>query len=383
MSIYLDYNASSPIKEEVIEYMVQVYRNSYGNADSRTHIYGENARNIVENARKDIADLIGVHAAEVFFTSGSTESNNIALLGLKQYANDVGKKHIIVSSIEHKAVLEAARSMEKEGYKVDYVDPESNGRVDPQRVLGLITNDTLLVSIMHVNNETGVIQPVKEIGDILSDRGILFHIDATQSVGKMVDEVRELKYDMMTFSAHKMYGPQGIGALVLRKKKYKLPPVKSIMYGGAQEHGIRPGTLPVALIAGFGLACKIASNDYKVNKVKCKKIKDIILQILDKSGLKYVINGDDKFSIENTINICLKGISSEALMLYSKQYCGISNGSACNSTKYTPSYVLKAMGIDLEDIKCSLRISWGPETDEEQVRDNFSELLQIARELAY
>lgn len=383
MGIYLDYNASSPINKDVIEYMVDVYSNSYGNADSRTHIYGENARNIVENARKDIADLIGVQAGEVFFTSGSTESNNIALLGLKQYANDVNKKHIIISSIEHKAVLEAARSMEREGYKVDYVNPESNGRIDPKRVLGLVSEDTLLVSIMHVNNETGVIQPVKEIGDALLHQDVLFHIDATQSVGKMVEEVRELQYDMMTFSAHKMYGPQGVGALVLKKKRYKLPPIKPIMYGGSQEHGIRPGTLPVALIAGFGLASKIANNTYKESKKKCKNIKESILRMLDESELEYIINGDENSSIENTINICLKGISSEALMLYSKQYCGISNGSACNSTKYNPSYVLKAMGMELEDIKCSLRISWGPDIDTNEVQENFSELLRVARELAY
>lgn len=381
MSIYLDYNASSPIKEEVLEYMIEIYRNSYGNADSRTHDFGERARKIVEIGRKSVAELMGVNAGEVFFTSGSTESNNIAILGLKDYANRTGKKHIITSTIEHKAVLEAAETMKEEGFNVDFVNPGVDGRVDMNEVLRLVTDKTVLVSIMHVNNETGMIQPVKEIGDVLADKDVLFHIDATQSAGKLVDELKEIKYDMMSFCAHKMYGPQGVGALILKKKRYKLPPIKAITYGGQQEHGLRPGTLPVALIGGFGKACDIAVKEYESNYKKCQIIKDELIRMLDKSELKYKINGCVEEMIANTINICLFGVASEALMLSSKQYCGISNGSACNSTEYKSSSVLTAMGLPENEIRNSLRISWGPEINMEELKTNFGELLRVAKKL--
>lgn len=381
MSVYLDYNASSPIKEEVLEYMIEIYRNSFGNADSRTHDFGENARKIVETGRKSVAELMGVDSGEVFFTSGSTESNNLAILGLKEYANRTGKKHMITSTIEHKAVLEAAESLKEEGFHIDFVNPGLDGRLETKEVLNLVTDKTVLVSIMHVNNETGVIQPVKEIGDALVDKDVLFHIDATQSAGKLVDELRKIKYDMMSFCAHKMYGPQGVGALILKRKRYKLPPIRAITYGGQQEHGLRPGTLPVALIGGFGKACDIAVKEYESNYKKCHIIKDELIRMLDKSGLKYKINGCIENVIVNTINVCLFGVSSEALMLSSKQYCGISNGSACNSTEYKPSFVLTAMGLPENEIKNSLRISWGPETNMEELKYNFGELLRVAKNL--
>lgn len=239
--IYLDYNASTPIDKRVIDVMVDVYRNSYGNADSRTHEYGENARKIVEDSRQLVANLLGVKKDEVFFTSGATESDNIAILGLREYAESQNKKHIITTSIEHKAVIEPTQVLSKNGFDVTYIKPDESGRVNADDVLNAVREDTLLVSVMHANNETGVIQPVTEIGEELSKKGVLFHIDAAQSFGKLVDELKNTKYDMLSASAHKMYGPQGIGTLVLRKKRYKLPPVKSIMFGGSQEHGLRPG----------------------------------------------------------------------------------------------------------------------------------------------
>ena len=243
MGIYLDYNASAPIDPRVLSVMVDTYKNHFGNADSRTHDFGEDVRSITETARGQIADLLGVKKDEVFFTSGATESNNIAILGLRSFGDTANRKHIITSSIEHKAVLGAAKALSDRGFEVEYVDPDESGRVDPERVISIIRPDTLLVSLMHVNNETGIIQPVKEIGDYLSKTETLFHIDATQSCGKLVEEIRDLHYDLMSISAHKMHGPQGIGALIMRKKRYRLPPVKPIMYGGGQEHGIRPGTL--------------------------------------------------------------------------------------------------------------------------------------------
>lgn len=383
MGVYLDYNASSPIDFRVLECMNDVYKNSYGNADSRTHDFGDNARKIVENARKSIANMIGRNADEIFFTSGSTESNNIAILGLREYAKKTGKKHIITTSIEHKAILESVEYLGKNGFNIDFVKPNEDGRVQVEDIISLITENTLLVSVMHVNNETGIIQPVKEIGDILSEKEILFHIDATQSAGKMIDEIRDLSYDMMSFCAHKMYGPQGVGVLILKKKRYKLPPVEAIMFGGAQEHGIRPGTIPVALIAGFGKACDIAVKEANRNNQKYSIIKSEILKMLEESELEYVINGNQNYSISNTINISLLGVSSEALMLSSKKYCGISNGSACNSNEYKPSFVLKEMNIPIERIENSIRVSWGPHIELGLLRENFGELLSIAKSLVW
>lgn len=383
MSIYLDYNASAPIDLRVLEYMNDVYKGAYGNPDSRTHSYGDNARKIVETAREHVALLTGVKKEEVFFTSGATEGNNIVIQGLVQYGIENNKKHIIVSAIEHKAVIQAAKSLEPFGFEVDVVEPKINGYVDVTEVISHVKENTLLVSIMHVNNETGIIQPVKEIGEQLEKKGVLFHIDATQSFGKLVDEIRNLKYDMMTMSAHKISGPQGVGALILRKKRYKLPPVKAIMYGGEQERGIRPGTVPVALVAGLGKACELLEQEYKNNNRKTEQIKSEIMQLLEQSGLKYKINGDNSKCISNTINVCINGVSSEALMLSSKQFCGISNGSACNSHKYEPSYVLQAMGIPVKDIDNSIRISWGASTDCEEMKKEFSELLEIAKGLVF
>lgn len=381
MSVYLDYNASAPIDERVLEVMVNVYRNSYGNADSRTHSFGENAREVVENARRQVADLIGVANDEIFFTSGATESNNIALRGLIEYSETTGKKHIVTTAIEHKAVLETVKYLAKKGFDVEFVNPGEDGRVSFEDVLKRVREDTLIVSVMHVNNETGIIQPVKEIGEALETRGVLFHIDATQSCGKMVEEIQSLKYNMLSFSAHKLMGPQGVGVLVLKKNKYKLPPVKNIMFGGQQEHGIRPGTIPVALVAGCGKACEIALQEYKENEIKAKVIKAGIVKELESSGIRYVVNGNQQYCIDTALNVSFKGVSSEALMISTKQYCGISNGSACTSKSYSPSYVLVAMGIDDETIEGSVRISWGAGTEEKEAIAGIRELLKVAKQI--
>lgn len=249
-------------------------------------------------------------------------------------------------------------------------------------VLDKVREDTLLVSVMHVNNETGIIQPVKEIGDALNQKDVLFHVDATQSCGKLVDEIRGIKYNMLSFSAHKLMGPQGVGVLVLKKNRYKLPPVKNIMYGGQQEHGIRPGTIPVALVAGCGKACEIASAEYKENAKKAIDIKKSVLQELDASGVEYSINGDPEYCVDTTINVSLKGVSSEALMISTKQFCGVSNGSACTSKSYSPSYVLVAMGLDNDTIECSLRISWGVGTNKDEAIKGIRGLLDVAKQFS-
>ena len=382
MSIYLDWNASAPIAPEVVETMMEVYRNQIGNADSRTHAYGEAVRAVVEHARKQVAALLGVTSAEVFFTSGATESSNIAIQGLAAYAEASGKRHIITSAIEHKAVLETVKTMGRRGFDVDIVAPEPSGRVAKEKILEKLRADTLLVSLMHVNNETGVIQPVEELGAELEKREILFHVDATQSCGKLVDELRRLKYRMLSFSAHKMRGPQGVGVLVLKKRDYKLPPVKAILYGGEQERGIRPGTIPAALAAGCGKACELAAMRYKEDSRKLQQIKAMLLQMIDEAGLAYSINGDAEFSLPSTLNLSLHSISAEALMIAARGGCAISNGSACTSKSYAPSYVLAAMGVPAEQIESSIRLSWGAETDVALLKTEFAKLLTAAKRLA-
>ena len=378
MSIYLDYNASTPIDERVLDVMIDSYKNCFGNADSRTHTFGLKAEESVKIARGSVAELLGVKPDEVIFTSGATESNNIAILGLKDYAEAQNKKHIITTAIEHKAVLEPMKMLETNGFDITYIKPNTAGMINADDVIANIRNDTLLVSVMHANNETGIIQPIKELGEALSERDILFHVDAAQSFGKLVNDLRGTKYDMLSASAHKMYGPQGVGALVLRKKRYKRVPVKSIMCGGGQEFGIRPGTLPTALIVGFGEACKIAMNEYEENLKSYQSNKNTIIKLLEESGLNYTINGDQDNCMPNTVNVAFHGINSESLMLASKQYCGISNGSACNSKSYKPSYILEAMGLDMDRIESSVRISWGID---QNIEADFVNLIKAAKNL--
>lgn len=381
MSVYLDYNATAPIDSRVLEAMVDAYKNHYGNADSRTHDFGNDSREIVEKARGQVAQLLNVSKGEVFFTSGATESTNIAILGLQEYGEQTGKKHIVTTSIEHKAVINAARHLEKYGFSVECVSPDATGRISAEDVLNRVREDTLLVSVMHVNNETGVIQPVHEIGQALAKKNVLFHVDATQSCGKLVKELQTLNYNMLSIGAHKLSGPQGIGALILKKRRYKLPPVQAITFGGAQEHGLRPGTLPTALIAGMGKACEIALAEYEQNNAHCAALKEIVLQKLSNSGLKYEINGNPTYCVPNTINFSIDGISSEALMLASKQYCGISNGSACNSHDYSASYVLTSMKLNPDRIESAVRISWGPNIAPEVFAASIHELLSVAKEM--
>lgn len=219
MAVYLDYNASSPVDERVLERMIEVYRLHFGNADSRTHVFGTDAKEIVSTSRKNIASILGVDSTDLFFTSGSTESNNMAVLGLLEYAQTSGRNHFITTAIEHKSVLEAMKFLQLHGCMVDFVAPDDSGRVTPSQVLNLVTEKTLLVSIMHVNSETGIIQPIEEIGDALAGTSTYFHIDATQGFGKLNDSLRRTKYDMMSLTAHKLGGPQGIGALIMKRDR--------------------------------------------------------------------------------------------------------------------------------------------------------------------
>ena len=378
---YFDHAATTPIKQEVLEEMLPYLKEKYGNASS-LYTLGREARRGIEEARKEVASLINCKPSEIYFTAGGSESDNMAIKGIA-YSNRYKGKHIITSKIEHPAVLHTCKALEKQGFEVDYVSPDLSGRISVEDIMSKVREDTLLVSVMHVNNETGIIQPVYEIGEALKDREVLFHVDATQSFGKLVEELQKIQYNMLSMSAHKLGGPQGIGALILRKQKYKFPPVKAIMYGGQQEHGIRPGTLPVALIAGLGKACEIAEEGYKDNNRRCQVIKDKMKSMLEESGLVYKYNGLQEYAFPTTVNVCFCGVSSEALMLSSKEFCSISNGAACNSKSYNTSYVLLAMGIPEDQIESSVRISWGYDTEIVEFEKSFKNLLESVKRLVW
>ena len=370
MAVYLDYNASSPVDERVLERMIEVYRLHFGNADSRTHFFGTDAKEIVSTSRKSIASILGVDSTDLFFTSGSTESNNMAILGLLEYAQTSGRNHFITTAIDHKSVLEAMKFLQSHGCTVDFVAPDASGRIKANQILDLVTDKTLLVSVMHVNSETGIIQPIEEIGDALAGTSTYFHIDATQGFGKFNDSLRCTKYDMMSLTAHKLGGPQGIGALILKRgRNYKRPPVKPLMYGGQQERGYRPGTTPVALVAGFALAAELCDEEALEHLSACAKIKESFLSAV--SGLDYAINGDPKYCIPSTINISFKGVDAEGIFLATKDDYAFSNGSACNSGSHAPSYVLEAMGLSESRINEAIRISWNYMTSV-----NFTKLIQ-------
>lgn len=373
MAVYLDYNASTPVDARVLTRMIDVYREHYGNADSRTHIFGTDAKEIVLSARKTIAGLLGIDSMDLFFTSGATESNNMAVLGLLDYALETGRNHFVTTAIEHKSVIEAMKYLERKGCVVDFVAPDESGRVTSEAVLSRVTAKTLLVSMMHVNSETGIIQPIEEVGAALEGTSVYFHVDATQSFGKLNDALQCTKYDMLSMAAHKLGGPQGIGGLVLRRNRsYQRPPITPLMYGGQQERGYRPGTTPVALVAGFALAAELCNAEAAERLFKCRQIKEDFIAAI--SDLDYLINGNQHYCLPTTINISFKGVDADALFLSSKSAYSFSNGSACNSGSHTPSYVLSAMGLPEDRINEAVRISWSHDTDVD-----FSDLVKFIK----
>lgn len=364
MPVYLDYSASTPIDSRVLAELNRVFTEVYGNADSRTHIYGAHAKELVERSRKSIASILDVASNEVLFTSGATESNNMAILGLERYGLENGKTHLITTAIEHKAVLEPMRALEKRGFEVDYVKPDSSGRIEAGLLLSLVRDNTLLVSVMHVNNETGIIQPVAQIGEELNKRGVLFHIDAAQSFGKINEELRRTRYDMLSLTGHKLRGPQGIGALVLRRRAYKRPPIQPMFFGGSQEFGYRPGTLAVPLIAALAKAAELAESEHTVLTAEAGQVKERLLQAV--ADVPYEINGNQTYCMPNIINISFLGVDAESVFTILKDTYAFSNGSACTSGSYAPSHVLTAMGLSEARINSALRISWwrdDPELD--------------------
>ena len=356
MSIYLDCNATTPIEPEVVEKMNNYLTTDFGNEGSHTHSFGSVAKKAVQEATDQVVSLVNASRNEIIFTSGATESNNIAILGLKEFGLNNNKKHIITSAIEHKAVLEPIQELEKLGFEVDIINVDQSGRVNPKDIKDKIREDTLLISIMGVNNETGVIQPISEIIEIIKDHDCYFHVDAAQMFGKDIDTLSNKRIDLISISGHKIFGPKGIGALVTRLRNFNKPPLQPLFFGGGQQAKLRPGTLPVHLIVGLGTAAKIAKKNLKKRQEQNKKIYDQIIKLM--KSLNGNLNGDEKYLLGNCINFSIPTVDAEAFMLTTKDLISISNGSACTSSSYEPSHVIKAMNDNENIVKGAVRISW-------------------------
>lgn len=353
--LYLDAAATTPIDPEVERVMLQYMREEFGNSGSRTHEYGTKAKQAVQKARDQIADVVSAKRDEVIFTSGATESNNLAILGLRKHAEIAGKKHIVSTAIEHKAVLEPLVHLRDEyGFEVDFVRPDKSGAVDPGEMLSRVRRDTLLVSMMHVNNETGIIQPIEEVAKQLEESEAFFHVDAAQSFGKLIEPLQDPRIDMISVSGHKICGPKGIGALVARRRRYRRIPLKPLLFGGGQEWGLRPGTLPVFLLAGFGQAAFLAKKNREKRFLAYREVSEAISGLLQQYDVRSV--GDDSRRLSCFMNLIFDGMDSEAVILMLKDRIAIANGSACTSSEYKSSHVLEAMGID--NSVTSVRISW-------------------------
>ncbi len=340
---YLDYNATTPLDPRVFEAMRPWFLDEPGNAGSRTHSFGQRAKDAVEKARGQVAALLGAQPEEIIFTSGATESNNAVILGLARYGDETGRKHVIATTIEHKAVLEPVDQLRRLGFRVDLAPVTPGGYVEPDTILALLRPDTLLVSVMHANNETGVLQPVREIAELLVDRDVFFHTDAAQTFGKEVETLRARHCDFLSISAHKIYGPKGMGALFVRRRQAAKRSLAPLLFGGGQERGLRPGTLPVPLAVGLGEAAALAAIEHPDRRKAAGKLKDELLEEL--AAVPHQINGDVSRTQSHVLNVSFPGVDSEALMMATSEELAISNGSACTSSSYTPSHVLQAMGL--------------------------------------
>ena len=360
--VYLDCNATAPIDPQVRAEVWRYLTEEYGNAGSRTHQYGQAARNRVQQAREQVAGVVAAEPAEVIFTSGATEADNLALLGIAPHGDSAGHRHIISSQIEHKAVLEPLEHLSGRGFEVTLVPPTRGGWVDPEAVRAALRTDTVLVSIMHVNNETGVIQPLDEIAAVLRGHDAYFHVDAAQGFGKDLAPLRNKRIDLISVSGHKIYGPKGVGALIARRRRFAPPPLQPLMYGGGQERGLRPGTVPVPLVAGLGTAAELAIAHHDERRRRNDAYREKILAAFAPFGP--VINGEEDRIIAHAVNLSIPGLDSEGVMLALKGIVAISNGSACTSQSYDPSHVLTAMGLDRDTVEGALRISWCHLTEE-------------------
>ncbi len=353
--------------------MKRYLEEDFGNEGSRTHEYGARAKQAVQKARDEVGEIVGASRDEVIFTSGATEANNMAILGLAGHAEATGRKHIISTRIEHKAVLEPLEELERRGFQITLLTPNREGWISEEQVKEALRPDTLLVSVMHANNETGVIQPLEEIAEVIKGHEAFLHVDAAQTYGKVLEALKNNRIELMSVSAHKIFGPKGVGALILRRRGYERVPIKPLAFGGGQERGLRPGTLPVHLIAGFGTAAAIAKRDHAKRLKKVTAFREELMKGI--AQLEPVIHGDQQKMLPSVLNLSISGVNSEAVMVGIKDLIAISNGSACTSASYTLSHVLQAMGLPEDEILTALRISWShltPTPDWSQVCSRLS-----------
>lgn len=362
--IYLDHNATTPCDPRVVDAMVPYFTSAFGNAASRNHPFGWQAEEAVDYAREQVAKLIGADPKEIIFTSGATEGDNLALKGVFEMYASKGN-HIITCNIEHKAVLDTCKHIEKEGGEVTYLKVKDNGLIDLAELEAAIKPNTILISIMYANNEIGTVMPMKEISAIAKKKGILVFSDATQAVGKIPVDVNKDGIDLMAFSAHKMYGPKGVGALYVRRKNPRVK-VTAQMDGGGHERGMRSGTLNVPGIVGFGKACEICINEMEEETKRVSALRDKLQNALLKIEESY-LNGDEKYKLPHVTNISFKYVEGEGLMMGFNKNIAVSSGSACTSASLEPSYVLKALGLGDDLAHSSLRFGLGRFTTEEQI----------------
>lgn len=360
--IYLDYSATTPVDPRVAEKMIPWLTENFGNPASRSHAFGWEAEEAVENARAEVAKLVNCDPKEIVWTSGATESDNLALKGAAHFYKTKGK-HLITMKTEHKAVLDTMRELEREGFEVTYLDPQPDGLLDLAKFEATIRPDTIVVSIMHVNNEIGVIQPIDRIGEITRAKNIIFHVDAAQSTGKVPIDLAALKVDLMSFSAHKTYGPKGIGALFIRRK----PRVRleAQMHGGGHEKGFRSGTLPTHQIVGMGEAFRIARLEMPAERERIRMLRDRLLAGLQ--GMEEIyVNGDLEHRVPHNLNVSFNYVEGESLIMGMKELA-VSSGSACTSASLEPSYVLRALGRNDELAHSSIRFTLGRFTTEADI----------------
>ena len=375
--IYLDYQATTPVDPRVLEAMMPYFTTKFGNAHSRSHSYGWEAEEGVEKARAQVAKLIGADEKEVIFTSGATESNNLAIRGVAEFYKD-RRNHIVTTVTEHKCVLDTCRHLEQQGFEVTYLPVQKNGLIDLEVLRAAVTDKTVVVSIMAVNNEIGVIQPLAEIGKICREKGAFFHTDAAQAAGKIPLDVEALNIDLMSISGHKIYGPKGIGALYVRRKpRVRLVP---LIVGGGQERGFRSGTLPTPLCVGLGEAAEICMKEMDAEARRLKKLQDRMLKGLQSKLTDIVVNGDLEHRIPGNLNISFAYVEGESLMMGIKGL-SVSSGSACTSASLEPSYVLRALGVEEEMAHTSLRIGLGRFTTEQEVDRAVEELVHHVNKL--
>ncbi len=362
--IYMDNNATTRCDPRVVQAMLPYFTEKFGNAASRNHAFGWEAEEAVETAREQVASLIGASAKEIIFTSGATESNNLAIKGVASMYRKKGN-HVITAVTEHKATIDPCKRLERDGYQVTFLPVDKYGRVSAEQLAGALTDKTILVSIMAANNEIGTLQPIKEIGKLCKQRGVLFHTDAVQAVGKVPVDVEEMGIDLLSLSGHKIYGPKGIGALYVRRKDPRVR-LDAIIDGGGHERGMRSGTLPVPLIVGLGLACELARKEMATEAPRLKSLRDRLQKGIESQLEDTYLNGHPTERLPGNLNLSFAFVEGEALMMGIKDVA-VSSGSACTSASLEPSYVLKALGVGDELAHSSIRFGLGRFSTEEEV----------------